>query len=240
MNILLYILIGIIIISLLIIFIRYYINRAIHKNVLSFQTSLMEKYIDEVEDTYNKMRGFRHDYHNHIAVMKAYLETNELAELDKYLIMLNENTIRIDSIVKTGNVTIDAILNPKLSVMKANDIRFDIKVIVPKKMQVSDFDLCVILGNLLDNTYEACIKIEDKNKRYIRIYIDIMKSQLYISIMNLSGDIVNKKGSVYHSTKGIGRGFGLIRIDNIVKKYNGYINRQSDVGVFVTEIMLPL
>lgn len=101
-------------------------------------------------------------------------------------------------------------------------------------------DICVIIGNLLDNAIEACEKEKEKDKQFIRVYIDILKQQLYIYISNSMTDDIQKSGERYITTKNGSHGFGLLRIDRVVKKYGGYLNRQHEEGVFATEIMLPL
>ena len=59
---------------------------------------------------------------------------------------------------------------------------------------------------------------------------------LYIAVTNTAGG--TKKRS-FKSTKGEGHGFGIVRIDTIVKKYGGYVTRASEDGAFSTEVLLP-
>jgi len=88
---------------------------------------------------------------------------------------------------------------------------------------------------------EACLKQHNEDDRFIRVYIGILKEQLYISVSNSVGGEVRKDGKNYLSTKNSSsHGFGLVRVDRIVDKYEGYINRQNEKGVFATEVMLPL
>ena len=86
---------------------------------------------------------------------------------------------------------------------------------------------------------EACEKIEDKTQRFIRVYIGLFKQQLYINVTNSMIGTPIKKGKAYKSSKGENHGFGLMRVDRIADKYNGFVNRQFEDGVFGTEIMLP-
>ncbi len=93
----------------------------------------------------------------------------------------------------------------------------------------------------MDNAMEACDAIGDGKERFIRIYIDILKGQLYIYIMNSSEGRRKRKGRIYESTKsGKYHGFGLMRVNQVVERYHGYLERQDEEGVFVTEVMLPL
>ena len=50
---------------------------------------------------------------------------------------------------------------------------------------------------------------------------------------------MKKEGKLFRSTKGEGHGFGLVRIDAIVDRLDGYISRNSEDGAFTTEILLP-
>jgi len=222
-------------------FISWLLSPVIDKRIAVFQNDLMGKHINEVENIYRQMRGWRHDYHNHIQAVKAHLLLGQYNEIAAYLDNLDTDLTNVDTIFKTGNVMVDAILNSKISLANSKDINIDAKAIVPKTLSVSEIDLCIIIGNLLDNATEACMKLPDKADRFIRVYIDILKDQLYISITNSTGGLVKKSGGVYLSTKDKdGHGFGLMRVDKIAGKYGGFINRQSEAGVFATEILLPL
>lgn len=219
-----------------ILFMPWYINRKISR----FQNELVDKHYEEVETMYRKMRGWRHDYHNHIQVLKAHMEMKDYEEASCYLDMLNHDLSTVDTVIKTGNVMVDAILNSKLSMMKEKNIHVDVTAIVPSEVPFSGIDLSVLIGNLLDNAMEACVKQENEDNRFIRIYIDIVKKQLYIAITNSMDGRAKKAGMKYLSSKGVIHGFGLLRIDGIVRKYGGFINRQNEEGVFATEVMLPI
>jgi sensor histidine kinase regulating citrate/malate metabolism len=121
------------------------------------------------------------------------------------------------------------------------DIEINYKAEVPPELTVSDLDLCVLIGNLIDNAVEACEKLEaGESGRFIRLYIGVLKKQLYITITNGTGEIVRKLDEEYITAKRGNHGHGLKRINKIVEKYGGFINRKNEPGVFVTEILLPL
>ena len=110
---------------------------------------------------------------------------------------------------------------------------------IPVKLKLSEIDLCCIIGNLFDNAIEASMKLP-KEQRVIRVYMDMKNTQLYISFTNFTaGKKMKKEGKLFRSTKGEGHGFGLVRIDAIVDRLDGYISRNSEDGAFTTEILLP-
>lgn len=220
--------------------IKFAVKRYSEKKLESYQNDLLEKHYNEVENMYKKMRGWRHDYKNHIATMKIHLKQGNYDFLANYLNELSDDLETVDAVLKTGNVMVDAILNSKISLAVSQGIKVDAVATVPKKIRISDTDICVVIGNLLDNAIEACCKIPDEEKRFIRIYIGMFKKQLYISVSNSVGEKLNKKGKTYFSTKDENHGFGLKRVDFIVEKYGGFLNRQDETDVFATEIMICL
>lgn len=211
----------------------------VQRELEGFQNDLINRHYDEVETMYRKMRGWRHDYHNHIQTLKAYMEMHRYQDADEYLDKLQEDLKTIDTVLKTGNVMVDAILNSKLTMIREKNIRVDATAMVPTDISISGIDLSVLIGNLLDNAMEACLK-SPEDERFIRVYIDIMKKQLYISVTNSMQGKAKRFAGRFVSEKGENHGFGLFRIDSIVEKYHGYLNRQTENGVFATEVMLPL
>lgn len=213
-------------------------GRAINRRMIAFQDDIMEKHVREVENIYQQMRGWRHDYHNHLQTIKVYRSLGQEEELTRYLELLEQDLVSVDTVIKSGNVMVDAILNSKLSLAKAREIEVNAKAVVPKKLSVSEVDLCIIIGNLLDNAIEACMQVS-KEDRFVRIYMDLKRQNLYLCITNASGK-VTKTGNSYLSKKGENHGFGLMRVDRLIEQYNGYLKRSDEEGAFSTEILLPL
>lgn len=218
----------------------FFLRGAVERRIAAFQNDLMQKHVAEVENIYRQMRGWRHDYHNHIQTLKAYRALGQDDKIDDYLNALESDLSGVDTLIKSGNVMVDAILNSKLSLAKSKKISIHAKAVVPANITISEIDLCVLIGNLLDNAIEACLRIEDEARRFIRVYIDLKRDNLYMSITNTTAGKIPKQGGQYFSSKKGNHGFGLIRVDRIVDKYAGYIKRRDEEGAFATEIMLPL
>ncbi len=211
----------------------------IDRRIERFQSELIEKQVREIQNMYRQVRGWRHDYRNHIQNMKIQLAEKNYEKLDSYLNELADDLNTVDTVIKTGNVMADAILNSKLSAAEKLNIVLSVKANIPKEIPMSDVELCAVMGNLLDNAVEACEALPE-NERFMRIYIGRLKGQFYLSVQNSAGE-VQKSGGKYLSTKGgEEHGYGIFRIDRVAKKYGGYVNRQNEEGVFATEIMLPM
>lgn len=211
------------------------------KRLENFQDSVLKKQRDEVQNIYQTMRAWRHDYHNHMQAIKALLSMGKKEELSEYLDNLEKDLDSIDIAIRTGNVGLDAILSSKVSIARKNDIEVNCTAKVPDELKISDVHLCAIVGNLLDNAIEACEKIAaGPAPRFIRIYIGLFKSQLYISVSNSTCEKHRRRLSELVTSKLGEHGFGLRRIDKLAEKYDGYVNRKNEPGIFATEVMLPL
>lgn len=214
-------------------------SKLIDKQIAKYQRDLIETHYAEVENMYNQIRGWRHDYRNHIQTMKAYAASNDMEAIKSYLDSLDTDLSTIDTVIKTGNAMADAILNSKISLAKSKRISVHADAYIPLALKTSEIDLCVILGNLFDNAIEASLELPEE-KRLIRIYMDMKNTQLYISFTNFTASKKLKKiNGIFSTTKGDGHGFGLIRIDNIIERLDGYISRNSESGAFTTEILIP-
>lgn len=208
-------------------------------NFYQIQEQELDQYAVEVESIYSQMRGIRHDYRNHLQVMNTLINDRRIEELDAYIKQLSNELNQVDTIIRTGNTMIDAIVNTKLTAAKKNGIELFATAIAPEKIAIEHVDLAIILGNLLNNAIEATVKEPDKQEdRFIRVYIAPIKETLYISVTNTMSE--NPKPS-FSSLKRVNRrGYGLSRINQAVEKYEGIVNRKWEDGVFATEVTLPL
>ena len=214
-------------------------SKQIDKRIAAYQRELIETHYQEVDNMYRKMRGWRHDYRNHIQALKVMAANGNMDGIKAYLDELDTDLNTVDTVVKTGNAMADAILNSKISLAQSKSIAVHCDAHIPVKLQMSELDLCCILGNLFDNAIEASLSLPEA-ERQIRVYMDMKGTQLYISFTNFtSGRKLNKVGNLFQTSKGEGHGFGLVRIDNIIERLGGYLSRNSEDGAFTTEILIP-
>lgn len=214
-------------------------SRLTEKRIAAYQRELIETHYAEVENMYRQIRGWRHDFRNHIQTMKAYAAAEDWQAVRRYLDELDGDLAAVDPVIKTGNPMADAILNSKISLARSKDIPVTADAHIPVALKLSEIDLCCIIGNLFDNAIEASLRLPP-GKRLIRVYLDMKNTQLYLSFTNFTaGKKLRRAGGLFPTTKGEGHGFGLLRTDAIVKRLGGYLSRNSEDGAFTTEILLP-
>ena len=216
------------------------LGKRANRRIEAYQRELLKTHFLEVDNMYRKMRGWRHDYRNHIQVLKSYTDKGDLEAISEYLDNLEKDLYTVDTVIKTGNPMTDAILNSKIALANDRNIRVEVDANIPVLISISPVDLCTILGNLFDNAIEASEGLPE-DRRVIRVYIDLKGNQLYISFLNFtSGGKLKKVGNIFKSTKGGEHGLGLGRIDDVVKRLGGYISRNSEESAFTTEVLLPI
>ena len=216
-----------------------FFSKQIDKRIAAYQQELIETHYREVENMYRQIRGWRHDYRNHIQMMKVLAANGDMDALKVYLDELDTDLNTVDTVVKTGNPMADAILNSKISLARSRNIPTQVDAHIPVKLKMSELDLCCIIGNLFDNAMEASMALPEE-KRMIRVYMDMKGTQLYISFTNFTAvKKLSKVGKGFKTSKGEGHGFGLVRVDDIVSRYDGYLSRNSEDGAFTTEILIP-
>ena len=217
----------------------YFYKKGYEFQTEQFRRDLMEHQYEEIKGVYMDMRGWRHDYHNHMQVMKAQLALGNLEEIQEYLNALEKELDHEDTLVKSGNLMTDAILNSKLTLARRQKIRINCNAKIPERISVEDVDLCVILGNLMDNALEACKQIAEEN-RFLRIYMKVNKSQLYLSIQNSAKEDPDFNEQNYITKKRGNHGLGMKRVQTAVEKYQGYLNLANEPGIFAAEVTIPL
>ena len=151
-------------------------SKQIDKRIAAYQRELIETHYQEVENMYRQIRGWRHDYRNHIQTMKVLAASGDMEGIKAYLDELDTDLNTVDTVVKTGNPMADAILNSKISLARSKCITVRCDAHIPVKLKMSELDLCCIIGNLFDNAIEASLSLPEA-ERLIRVY-------LYIKIKN--------------------------------------------------------
>ena len=212
-------------------------RKSTYLKLVRYQTEQSERHLREVRSIHGEMRGYKHDFHHHLQTLRGQLEAGEVERALAYITELDEKLTHVDTLIKTGNVALDAILSAKLSQAKAEGIPVTIKANVPEGLTLSDVELSIVVGNLLDNAIEACREAEEK---FLRIYMGMKGKMLYFSMLNAAGKKQRKQGSLFASRKEGLHGFGLRRAETILEKHGGWVKYNSEDAAFTSEFLVPV
>ena len=231
--------------SLLIIFAYYLIATAIEQTRRSQQA---EKHLALQREHYRNLNGsiytaktLRHDLRHHLVTCLELLAKNNPAAVEDYLRQLC-NHYDDTAIPKICcNPTADALISHYLKLAKQQEIVVNINMHLPDDLGIDDQDLCIILGNCMENAMEACGKIPKDQMRCIDIKTSITKGHLVIKMANsYSGSILRQGDRFVSSKSGDDHGIGLSSVKAVTAKYHGYCSIYCEQQVFKVAVSLKL
>lgn len=204
----------------------YYQNK-LDKEQLQFQL----RETQQSQEEYQRLQSLRHDLKNKHLTLLALLEENP-DEARDYLHSLTDS-ISGKQTFYSKNPTINFLLNQKLHDVE-DEIELEIDCFVPQELSIQPDILAVILGNCLDNSISACLRLTDKSERTLALNIRYFQQNLFISINNT----FNEQEQETRKTRQRD-GWGLRNVDALVQEYQGTIKRFKENGYYRTEILLP-
>ena len=204
----------------------YYQNK-LDKEQLQFQL----RETQQSQEEYQRLQSLRHDLKNKHLTLLALLEENP-DEAREYLHSLTDS-ISGKQTFYSKNPTINFLLNQKLHDVE-DEIELEIECFVPQELSIQPDILAVILGNCLDNSISACLRLTDKSERTLALNIRYFQQNLFISINNT----FNEQEQETRKTRQRD-GWGLRNVDALVQEYQGTIKRFKENGRYRTEILLP-
>lgn len=208
--------------------------------VLVQQLDRYDQHIKEKESQIQESRKNRHDLKHHFFMMQSLIDAKKIPELEQYIEKLNEHVVpKRNEFSNTENFVIDALVNHKLQLAKEHGAEVYADIQVPMSLPFENADLGVLIGNIVDNAWEATQKYAEEN--YIKLFIRYSDQTLYITCLNSYDGTMNKdqQGRIRTGKKDRGRhGYGLMSIQSIAQKYNGTMTIEEDEKEFKIKVFL--
>lgn len=201
-------------------------------NIYKYQLKVMQESNDQIEK-------LRHDLKHHILELSAMAKNDSCTDIEQYLSRMERFMLNPDEKVQTGNEELDGVLNYLLR--KANEtlkeVETDIKI--PERMYSRNFDICAIMGNLVENAIREAEKSEEK---YISITMQIKMKALLIHIVNSYTGRIREENNRFITTQkksGI-HGIGVESVKKIVAENGGDIKFEYTENRFCVQVLLYL
>ena len=201
--------------------------------LLENQIQTQISYYEDREKTYAEIRRFKHDYINHISCIRSMLKAERYDEISEYLGNITDMLPADKLSFNTGNFISDAILSDKQNRIKKENITIEFDGTIPTS--INEADLCIILGNAIDNAIEACLAFDGEKK--IMIYGGFSHSYFILKISNPTNK--TESNNIFPFTTKPNRtehGFGLLNIKSVVDKYSGYMKIDNKDNVFTLSL----
>lgn len=213
----------------------------------NFKIGIIEKqnkYYKQQLLTINRLsktsKSVKHDYKNHMSVIKSLLDNENFDELKKYVNNICNKISEIEKLNYTENIVINSILSFKIDEIKESCIKYEFNIKIPKDLNINSVDITIILSNLLDNAIEACKRDSKTLNKYINLDLMFKDNLLIIKCKNSFDGFINEKGKniITRKDNKVDCGIGIFNVENVVKKYNGFMEISYDENNFNVDISL--
>lgn len=207
------------------------------QEVLRRQIAMYRNEFEIIQESDKSIRLLRHDLKKHLLLLSAYMEEGRYEKAGEYVKELGQELFTEGEYVKTGNGSVDSIVNYMLAKAEKQGAKIQVSLQVPQESFMPDFDLNILLGNLFENALEALEKVE---RGRLDFYMSYDRQVLYISLCNSFDGKVKKSGNAYLTTKQEkgDHGMGILAMEHIVKKYSGEMKMEHTDIMFGTDIIL--
>ena len=231
--------------TLSILFTYYLIATAIYQTIRNQQAekqlAVQREHYRNLNDSINAMKTMRHDLRHHLVTCLEFLVKKNSTAAENLLGQLCNHYDDIAFPKVCSNQFADALISHYLKVAQEQGVTVNTNLHLPNNLGIDDQDLCVILGNCLENAVEACSKIPQDQLRFIDIKSTITKNHLVIKIANSFCGSVKRQGDSFVSSKdGDDHGIGLSSVKALTSKYHGYCSIYCEQQVFKVAVFLQL
>lgn len=209
-------------------------------NIRKTQREYYHKLVENCEST----QRLQHDIRHHGLAMKSYLDQGEyekLAEyLDKYLLLLDE---QLKPVLLCGNQIVDGITGYWQQRFRREGLAYSGKITVGR-LYIRDIDMAIVLGNLLENAFEAMMELSqrqpEKSLPPLELKLVTKGDMLLLSVKNpcLGHAFETEEGYLSAKRDFAAPGMGLQNIKIIVDNYQGYLKVNQEEGSFQVQLML--
>lgn len=198
------------------------------------QAELLERDYNVLNKAYSENAKTFHDMHNHIGAVRSLLTAKKYDKAIEYLDDLQKPVSGMTSAVWTGDETVDYLINSRIAAAQNESISFETQIEFPKGTNIGGADLCAVLGNLLDNAFDAARKDSTSENRRIQLTIRRINCMLIIKVANtFSGELRASDGKLRttKTEKGL-HGWGIESARTAAEKYSGTVQTTAENGVF--------
>jgi signal transduction histidine kinase len=197
--------------------------------------TVQSQHIKEIIEQNNQIEKLKHDFSTHSKVLYEMAKSGKNSELQSYLQQFAKEHI-LDPLFFCTRNTVNAILSSKYKIAKESNIDLQIYFSDKGAEKIDDINLCSVVSNLLQNGIEACERLSQNEKRYIRISAS-EKADCFI-ITQINSSLEPNDGFKTIKSDPANHGLGLKIIKDIAKKYNGNAVFEYTDGVFKSTVML--
>jgi hypothetical protein len=211
------------------------------RDIFAVQLTQAQIELDTMRQIQKGTSIYRHDMRHHLSLIGLMAADGDLKKIKEYLAITANDMDALTPLRFCENETVNLILSSFEARAKKDRIALHIDVKLPAELYINDTELCSLLSNALENAIVAAAKIEEENLRKVYIHAIINGGKLVISTENAYVGKLEMEGELPKSkSKEAGHGFGIKSIVGIVERHNGLYSIETEGGVFILRVMIPL
>jgi sensor histidine kinase regulating citrate/malate metabolism len=208
-------------------------------DLLTQQSQLQLNAYKVLNEKYTASRHVIHDVKKHLASLDGLINDNNIEEARHYKELLTSELDKLMPRFECDNAILTVVVNNKMEAADKLKIDFQVDSEYTNIDFISNLDITAIFSNLLDNAFEACSELPEKN-RHVSLSIKRHNHFVFILLENTCGKVISNSENNYLSTKKNHQGIGMSNIKNACKKYDGSFNAHTENGHFITEVLIPI
>jgi len=191
--------------------------------------------INETQETTNILK---HDMKNHLCAIFSDIKNGNMDEAQKHITDIVDVYETGTEIIHTGYPAIDSLINYRFQTAKQNGIKVNVNISLPPDLNLSSFDLTVILGNLVDKALQAVSQVNDNG--FIDFTIHYTKGMILIKVSNPFKTAIKTENGRMVTSKADkeNHGYGLRSVSETIDKYNGAIEIETEKNIFTVTAIL--
>ena len=217
------------------------IREAVTARRTARQRNALEEAYGQLEELNGTLRAQRHDFMNHIQVIYTLTELDDRQAALDYMDKVYGDIQKVGRALKTASPAVNALLAAKLADCEENGVKFTADIRTAwDACPVPGWEMCRILGNLIDNAVEAMGDTENKHIT-VRLWEDVRSWRFTVENNGkpIPDDIRSSIFFSGFSTKGDGRGTGLFIVSRILESYGGTISAESTEDITTFSGVIP-
>lgn len=197
-----------------------------------------KKQFDSLAKHMDDMHKARHDLRQHLTVVQSYIEKDDKAGLKNYIGLYKSELPPDIMELYCRNDVVNAIICYYADIARNSHIHFDAKIDYPDSSSISETDITVLLGNILENAVESCQR-QTENQTFIKLRIKCHgNSELLILTDNTCTVPAVFKDGIPMSSKREGLGIGTSSIRDIARRYHGTVQFEWKEDIFYTSVLI--
>ena len=210
------------------------------EHLLQQQILFQENKYNQISTTYRNTRKILHETQRHYHYVQECAEQKNYDMIQQFLSTAISDLEHCFNRINTGSLVIDSFVSSHLTMAEHEHIQYETNIqVTAERIPVDEYTLCILLGNLLDNSMQECRRILPPHSRFIQVEIFTLDTEFVLHVVNSTrirtceDEKNDLEYQLYH-------GYGLENVKTITDHFNGTYVFSQEGNVYNAVIIIPI